>query len=549
MISSARSQPMIHTRTLWALLVGIALWPNPLSAESRGQGDCRRLLALTNDTTSILTADLIPATTTLPEHCRVEGQILPAVGFEVRLPTEWNGKFYMVGNGGYLGSFFDPSNGLARGYATASTDTGHRGPSPTFAHDNRGAEIDFAFRAVHLTALAARSLIEEHYGKPPDRSYFRGCSTGGRQGLMEAQRFPDDFDGLSIGAPIYDYTLKQMYSASWVAQAFFGNDRAGYVPGPKLEALGRAVYSRCDRIDGLQDGLIDDPRRCDFEPARDLDRCVEGEDRSDCFSTAQIAAITRIYKGPGKELYPGHVMGGEWMASSDPGFAGGWDVYFSGRLSSPRSPNTGRDAYGGSDFEPVQLRNARSFFQYLAFEQDRPEYDVLTDLDFASPPDTSFMARLMNADDADLSALHERGGKILLWHGWADVGINPLRTIDYFERVRATIGVERTDEMMRLFMVPGMYHCTGGPGPDSFDDLEALENWVESGLAPERMIATKFTGGGYGSGLGPGGVAVSSRGSEVVRTRPLCAYPLVARYRGTGSHDEAGNFECRRPEE
>jgi len=535
-------------RTAWALLVGGVLMQEPLSSQSLEKRDCRRLLALTDATTSILNAELVPASADLPEHCRVEGHILPAVGFEVRLPTDWNGKFYMVGNGGYLGAFFNQSNGLMRGYATASTDTGHRGPSPTFAHDNRAAEIDFAFRAVHLTTLTAKKLIEEHYGKPPERSYFRGCSTGGRQGLMEAQRFPEDFDGLSIGAPLYDYTFKQLYNASWVAQVLFGDDRAGYVPHRKLEALGKAVYSRCDTIDGLRDGLIDDPRHCDFEPARDLEHCAAGEDRDACFSAAQIAAIAKIYDGPGEELYPGHVKGGEWLAPSGSGFTGGWDVYFTGMLSStPENPVTGRDAYGGSDFEPVQLRNARSYFQYLAFEQDRPEFDVLTDLDFAAPPDTTFMARLMNADDSDLSALHARGGKVLLWHGWADVGLIPLRTIEYFERVRETMGPARADELIRLFMVPGMYHCSGGPGPDQFDDLAALEKWVESGVAPERMIARKFTGGGYAAGRGPGGMAGSSQGSEVVRSRPLCAYPLVASYMGTGSFNEAESFDCRLP--
>ncbi|MCG8435451.1 MAG: tannase/feruloyl esterase family alpha/beta hydrolase, partial [Gammaproteobacteria bacterium] len=227
---------------------------------------------------------------------------------------------------------------------------------------------------------------------------------------------------------------------------------------------------------------------------------------------------------------------------------GGWDVYFTGSVS-PRleSSVTGSDAYGGRDFEPVQLRNARSFFRYLAFEEDRPEFDVLTDLDFAAPPDTGFMARLMNAEESDLSAFHARGGKLLLWHGWADVGLNPLRTIDYFERVRETMGTERADEMIRLFMVPGMYHCSGGPGPDRFDDLAALERWVESGAAPEQMIASKVAGEGFAAGRGPGGIAGSSQGTEVLRTRPLCSYPMVARYRGAGSIDQAESFECSRP--
>ncbi|MFQ5526134.1 MAG: tannase/feruloyl esterase family alpha/beta hydrolase [Thermoanaerobaculia bacterium] len=533
-----------------AALVGVFLLRGSAGSEVPAAADCRRLLASTDATTSILTAELIPRSGDLPEHCRLEGWIPPAIGFEVRLPTEWNGSFFMAGNGGYLGAYFDQSLGLARGYATASTDTGHRGPSPTFAHDNRPAEIDFGFRAVHLTALAAKRLIEKRYGASPERSYFRGCSTGGRQGLMEAQRFPEDFDGLSIGAPIYDYTLKQLYNASWVAQTLYGDDRAGYVPRRKLEALGTAVYSRCDAIDGLRDGLIDDPRRCDFEPARDLERCAEAEDRNDCFSVSQITAIEKIYNGPGKTLYPGHVKGGEWMTPSatevGSGLTGGWDVYFTGRLgSSTAGDAVDGDAYGGSGFEAVQLRNARSFFKYLAFKRDRPEFEVLSDLDFAAPPDTRYMAGIMNADDSDLSALHERGGKLLLWHGWADVGLNPLRTIAYFDRVRRRLGARRADQTLRLFMVPGMYHCSGGPGPDRFDDLGALEKWVESGVAPERIIARNTRSGGYAAGRGPGGMAEATQNSETVRSRPLCAYPGAAVYRGAGSIDEAESFDCR----
>ena len=532
----------------WAMLVAWSACALAAAAGAAAPADCRGLLALTDATTTVMTAELVRRSSTAPEHCRIEGLILPAVGFEVRLPLAWNGKFLMVGNGGYLGAFFDQSMGLVRGYATASTDTGHRGPSPTFAHDNRAAEIDFGFRAVHVSALAAKRLIAAFYGRPPRYAYFRGCSTGGRQGLMEAQRFPADFDGLSIGAPIYDYTLKQIYNAAWVAQALFADEGAGYVPRRKLAALGAAVYARCDGLDGLEDGLIDDPRNCDFEPSRDLALCPADTDRDDCFFAAQIEAISKIYDGPGSG-YPGHVHGGEWLPSAGGGLTGGWDVYFTGQLAGAAGTGSADgDAYGGNDFEPVQLRNARSFFRFLAFEQDRPDFDVLSDLDFAAVPDTSFMASLMNATEPDLSALHERGGKILMWHGWADVGLNPLRTIEYFEQVRATLGQTVADDLIRLFMVPGMYHCSGGPGPDRFDDLSALERWVEEGVAPQTMLAVESADpGSYASGRGPGGMAGSSPKAAVTRSRLLCAYPRVARYRGTGSPDSAESFECRMP--
>jgi len=526
---------------------GIILAGMSAALPARTVNDCRGLLSQTDASLSVVSSEKVAAAGNLPAHCHVHGFILPAVNFELRLPEDWNGKFYMVGNGGYLGEFFDQSYGLARGYATASTDTGHAGPDPRFAYNNRAAEIDFAFRAIHVTAQAARRLTEFYYGRPPEYSYFRGCSTGGRQGLMEVQRFPDDFDGWSIGAPIYDYTYKQIYNAAWVARALYGNDRKGYVPKSKLKTLGRAVYRRCDGIDGLEDGIIDDPRLCDFDPERDLEQCPAGEDDVSCFTEAQIEAIGKIYEGPGTGVYPGAVKGGEWLQAPDHVLTGGWDVYFTG-IEEPVADAEhadGRNAYGGGLFTAVQLRNAASFFKYLAFETDRPEYNVLTDLDFNDVPDTGFMAKMMNALDAELSTVHEKGKKIILWHGWADVGLNPLRTIRYYERVREETGSEAARDFIRLFMVPGMYHCDGGPGPDLFDDLTALENWVEKGQPPERMTAYKTRGkNDFYPHRSPAG---DSDISNVIRSRPLCAYPKVARYKGRGSIDLAENFRCVNP--
>lgn len=522
----------------------LCIWLLCLGTASGSESECKRLLSSANETYSVLTAEIVEAEEHLPRHCRVHGHILPNVNFEVRLPEPWNGKFYMVGNGGYLGEFFDQSYGLVRGYATASTDTGHPGPSPTFAHNDRPAEIDFAFRAIHVTTRSAKEIVNAYYGSAPEYSYFRGCSTGGRQALMEAQRFPEDFDGWSVGAPIYDYTYKQTYNASWAAKAMFDNDRAGHVPIEKLETLGKAVYERCDAQDGLEDGLIQDPRQCDFDPRRDLVQCPAGSDGADCFTAAQLEAIERIYDGPGEDVYPGAVFGGEWMPHEPGEFYGGWDLYFTGIPGDGAGAPGETNAYGGNVFEPVQLRNGSTFFKYLAFEQDRPEFDILTDLDFDDVPDTSFMAGLMNAMDTDLTGVHADGKKILMWHGWADVGLNPLRTIDYYEGVREALGAAKTSEFLRLFLVPGMYHCDGGPGPDVFDDLTALENWVERDRAPERITAYAVdTPDGFGAAWGN----EPAPGVEIERSRPLCAYPNVARYVGNGNVDEAENFECAAP--
>lgn len=535
-------------------LLGVSLFCGALAVPSRTAAqelvDCAGLLSLTDASLSVVTSEVIEATSRLPAHCRVHGFILPNVNFELKLPADWNGKFFMVGNGGYLGTFFDQSYGLVRGYATASTDTGHQGPDPRFALDNRAAEIDFAFRSIHVTAVAAKRLIAAHYGRAADFAYFRGCSTGGRQGLMEAQRFPDDFDGWSIGAPIYDYTRKQTYNASWVAKALFDNNREGYVPRPKLKALGAAVYAQCDAVDGLEDGIIDDPRQCDFEPREDLVQCPAGTDHDQCFTPAQIDAIRRIYDGPGATVYPGAIVGGEWRDVPENEMGGGWDVYFTGMMKPAKNARNSvgqmdRDPYGGSEFQPVQLRNASSFWKYLAFETDRPDFNLFEDLDFSAVPDTSFMAGLMNADNPDLSPVHDGGKKIILWHGWADVGLNPLATLHYYEAVRATAGGAAADSFMRLFMVPGMYHCEGGPGPDVFDDLTALEKWVEDGVPPANMLAYKTEGqNDFYPHRAPRSEAHQAR---IKRSRPLCPYPEVARHTGVGSIDNAANFACRLP--
>lgn len=547
--------------TILAAAVLIIAAGRPATASASGIAECRHLLSLTDADLSITSSDLRPADGVLPEHCHVTGLIQPNVGFEAKLPTDWNGKFLHVGNGGFAGSIQDSqSYGLRRAYATAATDTGHVGPDPDFALE-RGAEVDFGYRAVHVTQAAVKQLIGSYYGHPPRHSYFRGCSTGGRQALVEVQRFPDDFDGVIAGAPIYDFSLKQAFNAAWVTHALFGDDRAGYLPPAKLRTLRDAVYDKCDAIDGLEDGLIDDPRRCNFTPRRDLAECMDGRDSSGCFTAAQIAAIEKIYDGPGDHYnregsYPGHVPGAEWMQPEDAAgasFTGGWDLYLLGRIGSPpASPDrTGLDSYldsyGGDPFLPVQYRNAVNFFRYFAFSPDRPDFDVLRDLDFSAMPERFASEATVDAADADLSRFHARGGKLILWHGWADAGLIPIRTIQYYEEVRAALGGARTDRFVRLFMAPGVYHCEGGPGPDLFDDLSALEAWVERDEPPERITAYKMP-----AMVRPAGYISERMGllhpDEALFSRPLCAYPRVARYDGNGDMSNAESFLCVEPE-
>ena len=284
-----------------------------------------------------------------------------------------------------------------------------------------------------------------------------------------------------------------------------------------------------------------------------LKQCPEGTDSGDCFTAAEIEAIQKIYDGPGELYnregsYPGHAVGAEWMEPELPGtFTGGWDVYFIGLTEASRADAAtgGLDSYGGDRFQPVQLRNSSNFFRYFASYPDEPDFDATVDLDFSSLPLRFASEDTVDATDPDLSAFRDRGGKIVMWHGWADVGLIPMRTIEYYENVQNTMGEGETDDFMRLFMLPGMYHCSGGPGPDTFDDLTALEEWVEQGIGPDQMTAYDLPASRV-----PNYVAERKGLGELdqaMMSRPICPYPEVARYSGTGSTDDAENFMCAAP--
>jgi Tannase and feruloyl esterase len=483
----------------------------------RAEAGCGALVSLTGYEFSVETAALVPASGDLPEYCHVTGQILPEVRFELSLPMSWNNRFYMFGNGGYAGETLSTqgrgatrNTALKARFAVAQTNTGHDAaiePFGTFAI-NRQKLLDYAFRAVHVTAETAKKIIREYYGAAPARSYLDGCSTGGRQGLISAQRFPDDFDGIVVGAPVLNFTGTMTNYVSMVRAL-----EAAPVPIEKLKIIAERVYAKCDGADGLVDGLIDDPRRCDFDPAKELPVCAGDVDGKDCFTAAQVRALNVVYRGAesgGKRVFWGQPVGAETGAPAQSIWAN-WII-------SP-SP-TGRT---------ISYNFAESFFRYLAFAKPDPNYDfksfnLETDL-----PRLQAISDILDAKNPDLTRFKTRGGKIVMYFGWADTALNPLMGVDYYEKVSARFGPSTTD-FFRLFMVPGMAHCRGGVGTDQCDFLTALIEWVEKGVAPNQIGASQ------------------SRDGKLVRTRPLCPYPQVAKYKGAGTPDDAQSFVCENQE-
>ncbi|MBI1791383.1 MAG: tannase/feruloyl esterase family alpha/beta hydrolase [Acidobacteria bacterium] len=490
---------------------------NPVANEIRvnPKSPCGDLRGLTGYGYSVSTAIAMPATAEAPEHCRVSGQILPEVRFEVNLPSAWNRRLYMFGNGGFAGEPFEAqgrvshrNRALRSGFAVAATDTGHDAsaePLATFAV-SRQKLLDYAYRAVHVTAETAKQLVRAYYGAPQARAYFDGCSTGGRQGLILAQRFPNDFDGIVVGAPVLDFS-STMISYAWIAQAL----AAAPIPSAKLKILAERVYEQCDGKDGLKDGLIDDPRKCAFEPSRDLPKCSGESDGADCFTAKQIGALEKIYGdivGQGRRLFPGWPVGAEVAGANGRSGWEGWLV---------------RD-----DARTISVSFGETFFRYMGFPEKDANYD-LSRFDFDRDPGRMTAIRqVLDATEPDLSSFRSRGGRIVMYYGWADQALNPRMGVEYYEKVAERMGPETTG-FMRLFMAPGMFHCAGGVGPSTFDALTPLIEWVEKGAAPEKIVGARMAAG------------------KPVLTRPLCPYPQVARYKGTGSVDDAGSFVCQKP--
>ncbi|HSP68480.1 MAG TPA: tannase/feruloyl esterase family alpha/beta hydrolase [Bryobacteraceae bacterium] len=447
-----------------------------------------------------------PSFKNLPAFCRVSATLTPSsdseIKIEVWLPESgWNGNLQSVGNGAWAGTISYPAmaTALEAGYASASTDTGHTGGNPaTFIPGHPEKVIDFSYRAVHEMTVAAKAIITARYGNGPKYSYWNGCSTGGRQALTEAQRYAADYDGIIAGAAAI-YTTHLQGAQVWSAAAVH-KDPASYIPPAKYAVLHAAVLEACDELDGAKDGVLENPTKCRFDPKKLLCKDADGlhVDELACLTAPQMEAARKLYAGPvnsrGKSLFPGLERGSET----------GWAT-----LSGTKPMALAEETYKFLVFQDAN-------WNYLTFDAER-------DMALADQK----VGPTMNSIDPNLRPLFARGGKVLMYHGWADPGIAPRNSVNYYESVVERLGQAATSNSLRLFMVPGMGHCQGGDGTSTFSMIDALSKWVEQGKAPERIEASRV------------------RGGQTDRTRPLCPYPQVAVYKGSGSTDDSANFSCK----
>jgi hypothetical protein len=449
-------------------------------------------------------------------YCRILGIARPTsdseILFEVAVPAgdAWNGRYRQVGNGGFAGRIpeDDIATGIAAGDAVAGTDDGHaskRGTDASWALGHPERLIDYGYRAVKETHDAAQAILRAHTGRAPKFSYFIGCSDGGREALMEAQRYPKDFDGIVAGAPA-NYATHLLLGMAWNIRAL-RETPASYIPASKLPAIEAAALKACGT-----GGLIDDPPSCHFDP--DSLRCRGTED-DHCLTVAQLTALRRIYGGAknprsGESIEPGFEPGAE----AEPGSWSDWIV-------GPSRAAAGR---------AVQSLFSESFFRFMVFAD--PKYDLgRLDFDGDVAIADAKVASIIDASDPNLDAFKMHGGKLIQFHGWADPVIPPRDSIRYFDAAQAKMG--DTSEYYRLFTAPGMLHCDGGPGPNVLATRDAIVAWVENGTPPDRLLATKFVD--------------DEPSKPIVRTRPLCPYPKVARWDGQGDRARAEAYACAWP--
>jgi hypothetical protein len=499
--------------------------------------DCSALKALKLEATTITLAEPVTSGTVdipglapmhgLPAFCRVAGILRPTgdskIRFEVWMPEkEWNGRLLGSGNGGFAGAISYQQFGgyLGRGFAVAGSDAGHQaeGSDASWAFGHPEKVKDFGWRAVHVMTERAKQIVAAFYGKPQNKAYFDACSDGGREALMEAQRFPEDYDGILAGAPANAWST--MLAAGVVGMKTLGDPRS-YLPDWKLGAIQKASLDACDALDGVKDGIVNDPAKCSFDPA--VLKC-KGEDELDCLTEPQIATLKMLYAGfadsKGHTLFPGFTPGDEtswreWVVGEDPEAS-------------------------------LSARFVRNDFRYIVTGD--PKWNAQTvDIQAMLKLSQEKSAADLDATNPDLSKFSARGGKLILYHGWNDPAISPWNTIAYYKQVLQIMGEEKAAGFTRLYMAPGMEHCIGGPGPSSFGQFgtgttkgeqyglfDSLQDWVEKGAPAEDVFATKFAPGADGK-------------MKAVMTRPLCAFPKVARYKGTGDGNDSGSFECAAP--
>jgi feruloyl esterase len=502
--------------------------PLKTTEESMPQCSIESLPQLSNVAITSVTQVSAPA-----PHCKIAGVIGTETSFELLLPDDWNGKFVMGGGGGFVGSVINTALGygvLQKGFATVGTDTGHRGSAidASWALNNLERVVSFGHQAVHRTAVTAKALIADYYGRDSSRNLFFGCSRGGGQALMEAQRYPNDFEGIVAGAPAYNWTEELGGRNTWINQVMFPNPAelgVAVITPETQELIGKAVMQQCDHLDGLEDGILDNPLVCDFDVSRLS--CEAGEVGANCLSPAQLQAAQRVYDGfvlDGEQIIPGYPPGAELGV-------GGWTRWITGGFDVTDVSEFQRGVEPDPDYPDPKTPNAHFAFgngvmRYLVFHDSDWDYSTYDFSTFWS--DIAAVSSTLDATDPNLDAFRARGGKLLLFNGWRDMALTPLGTIKYYEEVIDRDAMAADD--VRLIMVPGMDHCFGGPGATLVNWVDEIDKWLETDQAPDQVTAYWID-----EQMTPDG------------SRAVCAYPKYPVYSGSGNPREASSFTCVNP--
>jgi feruloyl esterase len=534
--------------SIWRMGVAllVLLLARAAAAGSFGEvSDCtlERIASIAGPSVSVESVAPVATTAGVPAYCAISGFVEHGsrIGFTLGLPRQWNRKFLFFGVGGFAGVPAPLQGGIARGYATASTDTGHQSATveeASWALNNPAGILNHYESSVELAAVLLKEMTSAYYGARPTHAYFQGCSAGGRQALVQAERFPDSFDGIIAEAPAWSYTR--------LLVSFIENGKeilkspANWIPPAAFPEIDRTVMAQCDALDGVQDGIIEDPRACKPDLRKLL--CPKepdgssGAQRPMCLTSAQLGMLRKLINPQFARGRPGFY--GYYLTGSERSDASwGWSEWFFGTLP-PVPDRSGRLNFRGDVLPkgaargngPNQFLLGEQFFRYMIM--DDPGYDArILQLPEGEERVQRRLGGLLDADDSDLGRYIRSGGKLLIWHGWSDPAIPPSMAIELYTRILKDTRIQPsqapTDQAVRLFMVPGVQHCGGGNGLTDFDPLAAMEGWVEHGQVPDRITAWQYVG------------------SERARSRPLCSYPKIPRYRGRGNPDEAANFDCK----